>query len=104
MMYRGRFSKIEPCGYQSTHGRPPEQGSLERNETNNTACKSPRSFYFVAFLALPSSGAESWLHSRTPHDVANLGQLLGMSQEQSLRALSDTPLAVLRRAEARKSR
>eukprot|EP00752_Nemacystus_decipiens_P017817 g15974.t1 len=51
-----------------------------------------------------ASGAESWIHSRTPHDVANLGQLLGLSQEQSLRAVSDTPLAVLRRAEARKSR
>ncbi|CAM9131722.1 unnamed protein product [Hapterophycus canaliculatus] len=51
-----------------------------------------------------ASGADNWLHSRSPHDVANLGQLFGLSQEQSLRAVSDTPLAVLRRAEARKSR
>ncbi|CAM9593600.1 unnamed protein product [Ectocarpus sp. 12 AP-2014] len=53
---------------------------------------------------LLASGAETWLNCRSPHDVANLGQLLGLSQEQSLRAVSDTPLAVLRRAEARKGR
>ncbi|CAN0391500.1 unnamed protein product, partial [Scytosiphon promiscuus] len=51
-----------------------------------------------------ASGADNWLLSRSPHDVANLGQLFGLSQEQALRAVSDTPLAVLRRAEARKSR
>lgn len=51
-----------------------------------------------------SSGAESAHNTRSPHDVANLGQLLGLTQEQSLRAVSDTPLAVLRRAEARKYR
>ena len=36
--------------------------------------------------------------------MANLGQMLGLTQEQSIRAVSDTPLALIRRAEARKGR
>lgn len=56
------------------------------------------------FFSANRSGAESALLSRGPHDVANLGQLIGLTQEQSIRAVSDTPLAVVKRAEARKGR
>ncbi|CAM9134960.1 unnamed protein product [Choristocarpus tenellus] len=51
-----------------------------------------------------SSGAESALACRSPKDVANLGQFLGLTQEQSLRAVGETALAVLKRAEARRGR
>eukprot|EP00903_Cladosiphon_okamuranus_P018711 g17224.t1 len=87
--------------FEVTYSQAIQSSSARRYFIGN--CQALVSFTRGRGIIL-ASGAESWLHSRTPHDVANLGQLVGLSQEQSLRAVSDTPLAVLRRAEARKSR
>jgi hypothetical protein len=50
-----------------------------------------------------SSGAESAAHTRSPLDVANLGVLLGMSQDTALNALTINPAFVLESAAARRN-
>lgn len=65
---------------------------------------TPLLYLVIQIFSANRSGAENALLARNPHDVSNLGQLIGLTQEQSIRAVSDTPLAVLRRAEARKGR
>ncbi|CAN0127985.1 unnamed protein product, partial [Discosporangium mesarthrocarpum] len=50
------------------------------------------------------SGAETAILCRGPRDVANFGQLLGLTQEQAMQAVRESPLAVVKRAEARRGR
>ncbi|CAM9711297.1 unnamed protein product [Phaeothamnion confervicola] len=50
-----------------------------------------------------SGGAEAVLQVRGPGDVANLGQLLGLSQAAAVAAVTANPASVLRRAEARRA-
>jgi ribonuclease P/MRP protein subunit RPP1 len=50
-----------------------------------------------------SSGARAALELRGPLDVANLGSLLGLSQQQALAAITSAPAAVVARAAARRA-
>ena len=51
-----------------------------------------------------SSGATSVYDLRSPRDLASLIQLLGLSEEQALNALSETPMAIIQRNRCKRNK
>ena len=53
---------------------------------------------------LISSSAESWSMVRGPLDVANIGMILGLNQEQAMKSIADNCVVVLQHGAARRRR
>uniref|UniRef100_A0A182JDM2 Uncharacterized protein n=1 Tax=Anopheles atroparvus TaxID=41427 RepID=A0A182JDM2_ANOAO len=59
-------------------------------------------FYGKSKNVLISSGAKNAFELRSPYDIANLGLIFGLSEEQSKRAVRDVPNKILLAAEGRR--